>query len=120
VAESAAAGPPLPPVLGLGVTSGLKPICPDMSAAFRVDQLSVYLKAAAGSPQATLDGVIDTKIAADLLRVHGLALIGKSSAAGDNEEFRGPGQIRRQIVGDAIGEKTLALEHRKGRRKARP
>jgi hypothetical protein len=86
---------------------GLETVRPKVRAAFGVDQLRVYANLIARSLYAAFDDIADDKLAADLLYVDGLALVGEGGAAGDYEASLDAREIGRQIVGDRVGEILL-------------
>jgi hypothetical protein len=83
---------------------GLKPVGPNMRAAFRVDQLDVHPNMIAASPYAAFQHIADAEFAADLLHVDRFTLIGKGGAAGDHKASGNAREIGRQVVRDPIGE----------------
>src|SRR6516164_7744589 len=85
----------------------LEPVCPNMRAAFGIDELHVDLDLVAGPACAAFDDITDTEFAADLLYVGGFALIGEGSIAGDHKAAGNWRQIRRQIISDTVGEVFL-------------
>ena len=57
-----------------------------MRAGCRVDQLRGDAHPAAGLAHRAFEDIADAELAADLLHVDGLALVGKARIAGDDEE----------------------------------
>src|SRR6516225_182733 len=72
-----------------------------------IDQLSVDADPVARSPNTSLKHIADAELAADPPRIDPLALIGERGIARDYEQVRNSRQIRRQILGDAVGEVLL-------------
>jgi hypothetical protein len=94
--------------------TGTESIGPDMRAAFRVDQLHIYVDRFTSPPHTAFDDVTDTKLAAKLLCIYRFSLVGKGGGAGDYEAPGNPRQIGCQIVGDPISEILLGLDRSTG------
>jgi hypothetical protein len=79
-------------VLSLGQVGaiGVEPICPKLRAAFAIDQLHVDPNLVTNPPHAAFEDVADAELTANLLRVHGFSLVGKSRVAGDYEAAGNP------------------------------
>ena len=80
-----------------------------MSSAFGVYQLDIYFDLIASPPHAAFEDIANAELAADLLCVDGLTLLGKRRVVRDHEASRDPGEIGGQIIGDPIGEILLLL-----------
>ena len=86
---------------------GIKPVGSKVRAVFGVDQLRVHPNLITSAPHAPFEDIADAELAADLSRVDGFALVGKSGIAGDYEAACDPRKVGGEIVGDAIGEVFL-------------
>ena len=64
----------------------LEPICPNMRASARVDQLAGDANLSGDLADTALQNVTDTEFAPDLFDVDGPALVGKTRIAGDDEQ----------------------------------
>ena len=80
-----------------------------MSSAFGVYQLDIYFDLIASPPHTAFEDIANAELAADLLCVDGLTLLGKRRVVRDHEASRDPGEIGGQIIGDPIGEILLLL-----------
>ena len=98
---------------------GVEPVGPEMRAGFGIDQLRVHPNLVTGPPHAAFEDIANAELAADLLYVDRLALVGKSGVAGDHEAAGDPRQIGRQIVGDPVGEIFLVRDRSTGCAKGR-
>ena len=85
----------------------LKSVRPNVGASLGVDQLDIDADLVAGAPHAAFDDISNAKIPSDLLHVGGFAFIGERGIAGDHKAIRNPREIRRQIIGDRVGEVFL-------------
>jgi hypothetical protein len=85
----------------------VEPLRPQMRAALGINQLRVDPDLVTRTSYAALQYIAHTKLAADLLRVDRLVLVGESRIAGDHEHSRKPRQIGRQIVSDPVREILL-------------
>ena len=85
-------------------TIGVELVGPEMRAAFGIDQLRVDPNLVTRPPDTAFEDIANTELAADLLYVDRLALVGKGGGAGDHKASGDPRQIGRQIVGDPVGE----------------
>ena len=82
---------------------GVEPVCPDVCARFRVDQLHIHADLVAAAPHAALEHIADAELATDLLRIDRFALVGEGGVARDHEAAGNALEIGRQIIGDPVG-----------------
>src|ERR1700719_4902758 len=82
---------------------GIELIGPQMRACLGVYELGMYPYLIAAALFAPLQHVADAEVLADLLHVHGLALVGEGGAARDHERAADPRKARGQLFGDCIG-----------------
>src|SRR5712692_2494910 len=80
---------------------------PDVVAGFGLDQLRGDADAVAGFTQAAFEHVAHAKLAPDLAKVRGFALVGKARIAGDDEEPRQPRDRGNDLLDDAVDEILL-------------
>jgi hypothetical protein len=85
----------------------LEPVSPKMRASFSVNKLHIDPYLVPGPSNAAFQHIPHAKLTADLPNVDGFTLVGEGGIAGDHEAFGDAGEIRGQIVGDAIGEILL-------------
>ena len=85
----------------------VEPLGPEMRVGLGIDQLGVDADLVARPPDAPFQHIAHAQLAADLLRVDRLVLIGERGIARDHEHIRDPRQIGRQILGDPVGEILL-------------
>ena len=78
-----------------------------MRAGLGVDELGVHPHLIAAVLFAALQDVAHAEVFADLLHVHGLALVGEGGAARDHERAADPREARGQPLGEDIGEVIL-------------
>src|SRR5262249_42015517 len=76
---------------------------PDMSAANGIDQLRVDPDTLGGAPCTPLKDVTHPHLASDLPDIDRLALIGKARITGDDEEPGNFGEVRNEVLGQAVG-----------------
>jgi hypothetical protein len=75
-----------------------------MRAALGVDELRIHADLVAAVLLAAFERVANGKLLADLLHVHGLALVGECGAARDHAEPRESRKAGSQLLGEDIGE----------------
>jgi hypothetical protein len=75
-----------------------------MGAGRRVDQLPGDAHPAARLAHRAFEHIAHAELAADLLHVDGLALVGKTRIAGDDEEPADARERRNDIIDHAVGE----------------
>ena len=63
----------------------VEPFGPKMTAGYGVDELHVDAHAAAAALDAALEDIADVQLAADLLQIDGLPLVGEGGVAPDHE-----------------------------------
>jgi hypothetical protein len=80
---------------------------PEMRASFGIDELRVHTHAGAGVLHRPFEHVAHPKLFSDLLGVDRLALEGEGRVAGDHKGAAQAGEIRRQVLGDAVSEIML-------------
>ena len=76
-------------------------------AAERIDKLRRHTDAGSRLANTALKHVTDAQFPADLLHVHGSALVDEARVARDHEEPAQPGQRRDNVLGHAIAEVLL-------------
>ena len=81
----------------------VEPLRPEMGVGCRIDQLSADPDLAAGPPDAAFEYIAHAELAADLLCVDRLALVGERGVALNHQAALDAGEIGGQILGDAIG-----------------
>src|SRR6478609_5099635 len=87
--------------------TALEPVCPDMRAGARVDQLAGDANRSGDLADTAFQHVANTEFAPDLLDVDGPALVGKTRIAGDDEQKLEARQRRDDVVDDAISKIVL-------------
>ncbi len=87
----------------------VEPLGPEMRPSVRVDQLRVDPDTVSRTLDAAFHDVAHAKLAADLARIDGLALVGEGGVPSDHDSAGNARQIRRQALGDAIDERILLL-----------
>ena len=85
----------------------LVPLRPQGGAGCRVDELSADAHLFRGSLDAALDEVTDAQLPRDLLGALRHALVRERGMAGDDDQTGEPGELGRQVLGDAVGEILL-------------
>ena len=85
----------------------LEPLGPQMRAGLGIDQLGVDADLLGRALDAAFKHIAHAQLAADLLGVDRLALVGERGIARNHEAARDPRQIGRQILGDAVGKILL-------------
>ena len=80
---------------------------PEMIARLGVDELDIDAHAISAALDAALENIADVQLAADLLRVRGLAFVCESRVAGDDEGAADPRQIAREALRDPVDEMLL-------------
>src|SRR5215470_7408875 len=80
-----------------------------MDAAHRVKELHRDANPITAAANAPLQDVVHAKLAADLAYVDRLSLVLQGGVVGDDEEFGEPGQLRSDILGDAVRKIVLVL-----------
>ena len=85
----------------------VEPLGPEMIAGFGVDELHVDAHAVSAALNAALEHIADVQLAADLLQIDGLALVGEGGVAPDHERAANPRKIGRQALRDAVDEILL-------------
>jgi hypothetical protein len=86
---------------------GVELIGPEMRAGLRVDELSTHPHAIATQLLASLQHIAHAEIAAHLLHIDGLSLVGEGGASGDHKAAADPGETGGQLLGKDIGEIVL-------------
>jgi hypothetical protein len=98
---------------------------PEVVTVFGVDKLDVDAHAVSATLDAAFEDITHVQLAADLLQVDRLALIGERTVAPDHERSSNARQIGREALGDPVDEGFLlrvAADIREGQddnRKAR-
>jgi hypothetical protein len=85
----------------------VEPLGPEMRPRLCVDQLRVDPDAVFTTLDAAFHDVAHAKLAADLARIDRLALVGEGGVPPDHDSAGNARQIRRQALGDAIGDGVL-------------
>src|SRR4030095_6337613 len=80
----------------------VEPIGPQMGAGHRVNELSAYSRPAACGLHTALQQITHTKLAADLLDVDCLALVGERGVSGDHEQRLAPRQGGDDVFDQAV------------------
>ena len=78
-----------------------------MTAGFGVDELHVDAHAAAAALDAAFENIADVQLAADLLQVDRLALVGEGGVAPDHERAPNAREVGRQALRHPIDEMLL-------------
>ena len=85
----------------------VEPLGPEMIAGFGVDQLHVDAHAVSAALNAALQHIADVQLAADLLQIDGLALVGEGGIAPDHERAANARKIGREALRDPVDEMLL-------------
>ena len=78
-----------------------------MGVGLGVDQLDIHPHAIAARLLAALQRIADAEIAAHLLQVYGLALVGEGGTACDHKRAADPREAGGQLLSEGIGEVIL-------------
>ena len=78
-----------------------------MIAGFGVDELHVDAHAVSAALNAALEHIADVQLAADLLQIDGLALVGEGGVAPDHERASNARKVGRQALRDPVDEMLL-------------
>src|SRR5947208_44807 len=87
--------------------STTKPARPEMCSGFGIDKLTRDTNTVSGLAHATFEYVAHTKLAANLLHVHGPAFVSETRITCDHKQPTKERQRHRDILHDAIGEILL-------------
>ena len=85
----------------------VEPLGPEMTARFGVDELHIDAHAVSAALDAAFEDIADVQLAADLLQIDGLALVGEGRVAPDHERASNARKIGRQALRDPIDEMLL-------------
>ena len=80
---------------------------PEMSTRRGIDQLGGYANPVSRFPHAAPKDVADLQLAGELVDLHGLALEIEGRVAGNDKDRRNLGEIRDDVLGDAVAEVFL-------------
>ena len=78
-----------------------------MATGCRIDELRVDALLVAGAADTALEDVANAEFGGNLGWLYSLVLVGEGGIARDDKEPGKTRQLRRQVLGDAIGEVTL-------------
>ena len=73
----------------------IEPLGPEMIARFGVDELDIDAHAVSAALDAALEDIADVQLAADLLQIDGLALVGEGGVAPDHERAANAREVGR-------------------------
>jgi len=85
----------------------IKPLSPQMTARFSVDELDVDAHASAAALNAALEDIADVQLAPDRLHVQQLAFVGERRVAGDDVGAANARKIGRQALRDSVDEMLM-------------
>ena len=85
----------------------VEPLGPEMIAGLGVDQLHIDAHAVSAALDAAFQHIADVQLAADLLQIDGLALVGEGGVAPDHERAANARKIGRQALRDPVDEMLL-------------